>query len=474
MQQRTQTRDRMEHAGTSSSRAAARLILFFRADVPTGEVLEFPLTEHPLWCIGRVNSNHLATPGAEMARIFSRDDALMSARHAFIRRSGESWEVEDAGSKNGTCVNFERVRVPHALADGDILECGSSFFVYRDSEASGLFWPAPGSQMSSSVALSMPPLHYQMESVLPFVRSDLGIHLYGETGTGKEVVARAVHDLSGRRGKFVARNCAAIPENLFESELFGFMKGAFSGATSNKRGQVVEADNGTLFLDEIGELSLQMQAKLLRVLELKQVLPIGATEPIPVNFRLISATVCDLRAMVSEGKFRKDLYGRLGQTFAIPPLRDHKEYIGVLIPTLLAGTSLPHRPALTHLRFTVAAARVIIRYSWPFNIRELKQCIQSTLTAAWPWHEAGGPVVLDVKHLPPSLVTDEELAAPEARRARRFTPTRAPARPLSDDELVGALRAVGGNRAEAARVLGVSERTVFRRLRKLRPIDSPQ
>jgi transcriptional regulator with PAS, ATPase and Fis domain len=373
-------------------------------------------------------------------------------------------------------VNGQRLQASWILQHGDIVECGSSFFIYRESEARGRARLEIGRQPGQDVVLSMPPLHYQVAAILPFASSDLSIHLHGETGAGKDVVARAIHDLSGRRGRFVARNCAAIPDNLFESELFGYKRGAFSGATSNKRGQVLEAHNGTLFLDEIGELSLPMQAKLLRVLELKEVLPIGATDPVPVDFRLVSATLCDLRAMVAEGKFRKDLYGRLGQTFLIPPLRDHKEYIGALLPVLLADTLLPEAHPIAGVRFTIAAARAIVRHTWPFNIRELKQCIQSALTAAWAARTTLGPLSIDLGHLPDSIV---EAAGPDSsagkahdhRHARRLTPKRLKSSP-SDAELVAALDYASGNRAEAARALGVSERTVFRRIRKLRPDES--
>ncbi len=472
MQRSTQTHDDLVAVTSRSlTHASALLTRFFRADAPAIGMDEFRLEEHPTWTLGRIDSR---TPGAsELARVFSRDDALMSARHAFLRRRTEFWEVEDAGSKNGIFVNGDRVQEPRVLGDGDILECGSSFFIYRKSAARSGLSAAVRQQPWREIALSVPPLHYQIAPILPFAASELAIHLHGETGTGKEVVAHAIHDLSGRRGAFVALNCAAIPDNLFESELFGYVKGAFSGASSNKLGQILEANRGTLFLDEIGELSLPVQAKLLRVLELKEILPIGATKPVRVDFRLISATLCDLRAMVAEGRFRRDLYGRLGQAFELPPLREHKEYIGVLMPALLAGTPLREILPIGEVRFSIAAARALVRYSWPFNIRELKQSVQSALTAAWAGRSADGPLCIDVAHLPPPLIEAGDTGAcgtvarspslPQHPAPKRST------RSPSDADIVAALQYAGGNRAEAARALGVSERTMFRRIRKLRP-----
>jgi transcriptional regulator with PAS, ATPase and Fis domain len=469
MHRPTQTHDDVAaDAALTLGRPAARLIRFFRADAPAVDMDEFHLERHAAWTLGRVDSSTAVDAGWETAHVFSRDDALMSGRHARLTRAASSWQIEDTGSKNGTFVNAERIEAPRALRSGDIVECGSSFFVYResDTEQRVIGSAAPPAR---DVTLSLPPLHYQIRSVLPFTSSDFSLHLHGETGTGKEVVARAIHDLSGRSGPFVARNCAAIPDTLFESELFGYMKGAFSGASANKRGQVIEAHRGTLFLDEIGELSLPMQAKLLRVIELKEVLPVGATEPIAADFRLISATLCDLREMVAQGRFRKDLYARLGQTFVIPPLRAHVEYIGALMPTLLAETPLPTACTVGQIRFSMAAARALMRYPFPFNIRELKQCVQSALTAAWADRKGASPLSVELSHLPSPLTVPTQGAHASMLQ---LEPSRRPRPTLDDQAIMSALQSTGGNRAGAARALGVSERTIFRRLRKWRP-DEP-
>jgi DNA-binding NtrC family response regulator len=471
----TQTDDGLTLSGGSQP-YNARLIRFMRADAPALGMDEYCLDEHEQWLLGRLDSNQPLPSTSELARLFSRDDALMSAKHARLCEREDGWEVEDLGSKNGTFINRVRLHSPQRLLDGDVLECGNSFFMYREADARPRVSLAPPARLGEAIP-SVAPLHYQIAALLPFAGSKLALHLHGETGAGKDVVARAIHDLSGRRGGFAARNCAAVPETLFESELFGYTRGAFTGASTNKRGQIVEAHNGTLFLDEIGELSLSTQAKLLRVLELKEVLPVGATQPVPVDFRLISATLCDLQAMVEEGRFRKDLYGRLGHAFVVPPLREHKEYLGALLPGLLAASLPGAVRAVAGLRFSIAAARALVYYHWPFNIRELKQCIERALTAAWANQSELATLCIGLDDLPTPLLAACERALPSdaTTDVRRIQPEpgRVGRASLPDNEILAALRSCGGNRAQAARVLKISERTMFRRIRKLRGDHEP-
>jgi transcriptional regulator with PAS, ATPase and Fis domain len=384
----------------------------------------------------------------------------MSAHHATIASLDDGHEITDAASKNGTFVNGQRITSPHRFVDGDVVECGHTFFIYRCKNVV----QGPASHLANEDRIAVPPLLYQMASLFPYVTSDATIHLHGETGTGKEVVARAIHDLSGRSGLFVARNCAAIPDSLFESELFGYARGAFSGASTGQRGQILAADGGTLFLDEIGELSLNLQAKLLRVLELKEVLPLGATTPTPVNFRLVSATLQDLRQAVVEGRFRADLYGRLGHTFEIPPLREHKEEIGRLVSAFLGASMTARRERgqpISKVYFTLAAARRLLTYAWPFNVRELKRAIDNAVIAALAEPPIDGFGVIRLAHLPIPMGT--EPCEPAA-----ISGSPGELNELTDERLLEALRQAEGNRAETAKLLGVSQRTVFRRLRKLR------
>jgi transcriptional regulator with GAF, ATPase, and Fis domain len=261
-------------------------------------------------------------------------------------------------------------------------------------------------------------------------------------------------------------NVGAIPESLVASELFGHEIGAFTGAVQRRIGRFEQADRATLFLDEVAELSLGAQAKLLRVLELKEVQPIGSSVPVPVDFRLISATLCDLSTRVADRRFRRDLYGRLGRSFEVPPLRAHKEYLGALIQALLASR-LANAAPKPRVRFKIAAARALIRYDWPFNVRELKQCIEAALMLALA-ESTDRSCCVEPRHLPsaisagtsPSPVQElvSELAAGVSDQRGN----------VSDVAVLAALRAAGGNRAVAARTLGITERTVFRRLQRLR------
>ena len=453
----TETWDSLEEAG-SQGRLLPRLIRLFRADDPLDSVEEFALSPGRASTIGRGDSS--SDSQSDESRIWSRHDGLMSSRHATVSLTPRGCEITDAGSKNGTFLNGQRMEGPVVLNDGDILECGHSFFIYREQEPVA----ARCSRLLDASKLATPPLYYQLAPMFPYVASAVSLHLHGETGTGKEVVARAVHELSGRRGAFVAINCAAIPDGLFESELFGYIKGAFSGAATSQRGLVLAANEGTLFLDEIGEVSLAMQAKLLRVLELKEVLPLGASTPIPVNFRLISATLRNIKLAVEEGRFRADLYGRLGTNVCLPRLRENKEELGRLISAFFAAKFdevAPGAGPRPRVYFTLPAARALVGHSWPYNVRELKQAIDSALTAAMADRESDGYCAIKLAHLPASVVAAEcevnDAAAPVVEL-----------RQLSDDQVLAALQTTHGNRAEAAKLLGVSERTVFRRIRKLR------
>jgi transcriptional regulator with GAF, ATPase, and Fis domain len=208
----------------------------------------------------------------------------------------------------------------------------------------------------------------EIERIAP---TALAVLLLGESGTGKEVVAREIHRLSGRSGAFRALNCGAIPENLIESELFGYKRGAFSGADRDKVGIFKAADGGTLLLDEIGDMPEQAQVKLLRVLQNREVYPVGATAPEHVDVRVVCATHKDLGRLQGEGEFRRDLFGRINEyQVSLPPLRERKEDIYLLVRTFLArhgrGDLIPSFPLMTGL----------LHYEWPYNVRELEACIK--------------------------------------------------------------------------------------------------
>jgi two-component system NtrC family response regulator len=210
--------------------------------------------------------------------------------------------------------------------------------------------------------------------------SGADILLAGESGTGKELAARAIHKHSGRSGEFVAVNCAALPGNLLESELFGHTKGAFTGANQDRKGHLERAHGGTLFLDEIGELPLELQAKLLRALQEKRFFPLGAEEEVTSNFRVVAATNADLESAVKAGKFRNDLYYRLAViTVVLPPLRNRREDIPELAAKFLADYNVAYNRQVS---FSPAALACLVAQPWPGNIRQLKNAIHQAVILA--------------------------------------------------------------------------------------------
>ena len=262
-------------------------------------------------------------------------------------------------------------------------------------------------------------------------RTELPILIQGETGTGKEFLARGLHEASGLSGSFVAVNCAAIPESLIEAELFGHAPGAFTGASARgRRGLVEEADGGTLFLDEIGDMALPLQARLLRVIAEGEVTPVGAARPRRVTVRILSASHRDLAQLVREGALREDLYYRLsGATLTLPPLREREDFDWI-VERLLGDRTRLSPAALARLR----------AHDWPGNLRELRNALAVGAALA----EDG---MIDVADLPETLGTGEPVDAKAA-------------------ELRNVLDACRGNVSEAARKLGVDRTTVHRQMRR--------
>ena len=307
---------------------------------------------------------------------------------------------------------------------------------------------------------AMQELFGMIRRLAPHVRTAL---ITGETGTGKELVARALHTTGPRRDRrFVTVNCSAVVESLFESELFGHVRGAFTGATDNKPGLFEAADGGTLFLDEIGELPLTVQAKLLRVLELGEVHRVGSLEPKRVNVHVIAATNRDLRAEVAAGRFRSDLYYRLNIVeVKLPPLRDRREDIPYLTAAFVRETSERLQKPL--LGLTPGAERMLTSAPWEGNVRELRNAIERAC------------ILTDG-----DFITERELSvsmpAPSAHVWDRPQAAHAPAPPPQDadllvnverDHIQRALARAGGNKKAAAKMLGLSRRALYRRLERL-------
>ena len=278
------------------------------------------------------------------------------------------------------------------------------------------------------------------------------VSITGESGTGKELIAQAVHQLSGRTGRFVPVHCAALPETLLESELFGHEKGAFTGATEQRKGRFELADGGTLFLDEIGEIPLSTQVKLLRVLETRCFERIGGVDTIEVDTRVVTATNRDLAAMVAEGTFREDLYYRLDVvTIHLPPLRERTEDIPPLVNHYLAYFAKENgRPEMT---ISESAMSALCSYPWPGNIRELKNCVERmvVLTRSNTIDLDNVPINIREKLTPGISKTILSSSSCDLERNEKMLISRA-------------LEECGGNRTKAAEKLGISRRTLHRKL----------
>ena len=276
--------------------------------------------------------------------------------------------------------------------------------------------------------------------------TDTTVLIIGESGTGKELVAEAIHKLSNRPGKLVKINCSAIPEHLLESELFGYEKGAFTGALRRKPGKFELANGGTLFLDEIGDMPPALQSKLLRVIETGEVEPLGATSAKKVDVRIIAATNQDLERLMKEGKFRQDLYFRLRVfVIEIPPLRKRREDIPILVSYFLRQISAKLGKKITSLSKDVMDA--FMEYDWPGNVRQLRNALEEIAILAEGETINVLPTFIEKEAIKPSL---EGKTMEEIER----------------EAIALALKKTGGNRVKAAKMLGIGTRTLYRKIEK--------
>ncbi len=298
----------------------------------------------------------------------------------------------------------------------------------------------------------------QMEELLSkaslYAKSDAPVLILGESGVGKELLARYIHRESGRKGKFVSVNCAAIPENLFESELFGYVKGAFTGALSDKPGLFEEADGGTLFLDEIGELPLSLQAKLLRVLQEREVRRLGSNRARKVDVKLVAATNRDLKELVLQGKFREDLYYRLNVLILkIPPLRERPEDIIALTGYFLKKFSSKYGKKV---EMTPEALQILLTYSFPGNVRELENLIHRLVITS-----DGTIKPEDLKDL-----TDLKSQSSEEITLDFSEPLPQKVARLEKMMIEEALKRTGYVQTKAAKLLGIDEKSLRYKRRK--------
>jgi DNA-binding NtrC family response regulator len=406
-----------------------------------------------------VGAGHLSTHPLEPGKALSIgrdagcdvtiDHPKVSRRHAVVRLVGVTATVEDAGGTNRVHVNGR----PLAAGERAPLGTGGSFQV-GPMTAVLLGVPSPiGESVEGRAALVVRDVRAGAltDLVGRVAASDVSVLIRGETGTGKEVLARAMHEESGRKGPLLALNCAALGDTLLESELFGHERGAFTGAVQAKPGLFESAEGGTVFLDEIAELPLAAQAKLLRAIESRQVMRLGGVKPVDLDVRFMSATHRDLRAAVAAGAFRQDLYFRInGIAIVVMPLRERKDMVPSLAAEFLAAATARGRgtaPALTP-----AALAVLAKHDWPGNVRELKAVIERAVLLC-----AGAEI--GSRHIVMDTAGADEPARPEGGDER--------------DRIVAALEQCAGNQTRAAKLLSISRATLAHKL-ALHRIPRPQ
>ncbi len=411
-----------------------------------------------LWLLGlsgdprRVALNARCTRfgrGADCQVVLAGGEA--SRHHAEISRVGPVYVIRDLGTRNGTSDDGKRV-AEAPLVPGAVVRMGEWLACAREAagpEPAAADFSAQGPALWGSQILraAVAPAHSAAASKLPII-------LEGETGTGKEVVARAIHSWSGRGGPFVAVNCAALPEALAEGELFGYRRGAFTGAERANAGFFRAAHGGTLLLDEICDLPLPLQVKLLRVLEQQEVVPLGEATPVPVDVRVLAAAQEPLGNAVAQRRFRADLYARLdGLTVRLPPLRERIEDVVALLELFVAE----HRPGLK-LQLTANALETMLLYDWPFNVRELRllgQRLSLLLAQQASIHRRELP-----ERMRPRLPSAPDSSA---------SPQDVAAGALAS--LLAALRAHRGNVTRAAQAAGISRMRAYRLMNAHPKID---
>jgi len=369
------------------------------------------------------------------------DDPHVSRKHAKIMLTLDGVVVEDLGSSNGTYVNdvlIERA----VLIQPAIITAGKTAMRLELGE------PAPEAHSYHGVVGASPVMQDVFRMLEKLAPTEVSILLLGETGTGKDVLARAVHATSARaNGPFAVFDSGAVAANLIESDLFGHQKGAFTGAVAAREGVFERGHTGTVFLDEIGELPLELQPRLLRVLEQRMVRRVGGEDNVPADVRVISATNRDLEAEVEVGRFRQDLFFRLSAAVVqIPPLRDRLEDVPALVEEFLRdlGSAFTVAPA------TLTALR---SYDWPGNVRELRNVITSAAALA------DGPC-LEPRHL---LFFKHTRRAPTLDRLPLAGRT---LEALEEAAIKQTLLQTGGNKAKTARVLGIASSTLYEKIKK--------
>lgn len=388
------------------------------------------------------------------------DDGRVSRSHAaFEMRDGVPY-VRDLGSRNGTFVNAEPIR-DRALSDQDVIRVGDHCLLLQELNGDDVRRTLETPARSDRLIGDGRAMRELREEIGRARSGRVAVLLIGETGTGKEVAAAEIHGQWARAGAFVPVNCAAIPENLAEAELFGHVRGAFTGANHESHGLFGAADGGTIFLDEIGEMPLSLQPKLLRALAVGEIRRVGESQSRRVDVRVVAATNVDLEAAVSRHTFRADLLARLaGHIIRTPPLRERREDLLVLASHFLASALNVRRESVPQW-FSPDAAEALLVHPWTFNVRELEQ----TLRAAAPRVER---TTLELHHLPLATALPISTRVDNDNTARSAPPTlerilqvRPDATPNAE-ELRVVIEHFGGNVSRIAAFFGKERRQIYR------------
>lgn len=388
-------------------------------------------------------------------------DRRMSSKHARLVREDDGWLVEDVGSTNGTYVEGKRA-TSAAIVETTVVTLGATALIVFPAE---LVPKKSAKEIDATKLVARPrglvSIVPSVDEALPQIgrvaMSKLSVLLLGESGAGKEVMARAFHELSQRSGPFVAINCGALAPNLVESQLFGYVKGAFSGALKDEPGLVRSSSGGTLFLDEIGELPPAAQATLLRVLQEKEVLPVGGTRPIAVDLRVVAAT---LKPIDGDASFRADLYARIAAfVLRLAPLRERRGDLGVLVADLLPRITPERAPRITLATDLVTA---LARHTFPLNVRELEHALSvATVTATEDQ--------LRLEHVGSALTASSLSPTSSARKETGSHPKSRPLTPEDEKlraDLVKRLEETKGNVSELARSMSTTRMQIHRWMKR--------
>ncbi|HTP04883.1 MAG TPA: sigma 54-interacting transcriptional regulator [Nitrospirota bacterium] len=375
-------------------------------------------------------------------------DQTVSRRHAVVEEKADGYVIRDLNSTNGTFLDGVRVREAY-LTPGSVIRLGQTEISFSPLEERIEILKSDADRFGELIGSSSPmqEVYGILERIAP---TDVTVLLEGETGTGKELAARSIHSHSRRAGSpFVVFDCGAVAPNLIESELFGHEKGAFTDAVKSRQGAFELADGGTIFLDEIGELSLDLQPKLLRALDRRETKRVGADKPVPVNVRVVSATNKDLEEELKAGRFREDLFYRLSVVRVyMPPLRKRKEDIETITGYLLAGISSEIGKKVDGLSPEAAAA--LMAYSWPGNVRELKNVLGRAAALS-----DGGKI--EAKDL--FLSQGKKTATLEGLSGKTLED-------IEKAAIHATLKSVSGNKTEAAKMLGIAYSTLYEKMKK--------